>query len=107
MCWPARRRGGSNQCVNADCLTALQSEYFVQQGLEWEIRDDLRRRVDFREMNLVKDWPVLPSFDIIFLRNVLIYFDVETKRTVFARDSPLALRWLPVAGRRGNHAERG
>jgi chemotaxis protein methyltransferase CheR len=41
--------------------------------------------VDFRELNLVKDWPLMPPLDLIFLRNVLIYFDVETKKAILAR----------------------
>ena len=36
-------------------------------------------------MNLVREWPVLPPLDIIFLRNVMIYFDVETKKSILAK----------------------
>ena len=39
--------------------------------------------VEFVEMNLTQTWPSLPRMDIIFLRNVLIYFDVPTKRRIF------------------------
>jgi chemotaxis protein methyltransferase CheR len=35
-------------------------------------------------MNLIKDWPWLPPLDIVFLRNVLIYFDVASKKTILA-----------------------
>jgi chemotaxis protein methyltransferase CheR len=42
----------------------------------------LRRNVSFRLMNLTAPLPVMQPFDVIFLRNVLIYFDVATKRTV-------------------------
>jgi chemotaxis protein methyltransferase CheR len=58
---------------------------FIPKGDTWEIRDDLRRRIDFREMNLVKDWLPLPPLDLIFLRNVLIYFSIETKKVILAK----------------------
>ena len=41
--------------------------------------------VDFREFNLVRAWPPLPPMDLVFLRNVMIYFDVETKKTILGR----------------------
>lgn len=83
----ARARAGrfSQLEVNRGLPASLLVKYFVRQGSDWEIKEDLRRRVDFREMNLVKDWPLLPPLDIVFLRNVLIYFDVETKRAILAK----------------------
>lgn len=71
--------------VNRGLPAALLLKYFVRQGAEWEIREDLRKRVDFRELNLVKDWPHLPQLDIVFLRNVMIYFNVENKKAILAR----------------------
>ena len=83
----ARARSGrfSQLEVNRGLPAALLIKHFVRQGADWEIREDLRRRVDFREMNLVKDWPLLPPLDIVFMRNVLIYFDIETKKTILAK----------------------
>ena len=40
--------------------------------------------VEYRRVNLVEPWPALPHADVILLRNVLIYFDMETKRQVLA-----------------------
>lgn len=60
-------------------------KYFDKVGLEWQLHDAIRQRVEFREMNLTRPWPPMPQADIVFLRNVLIYFDVETKRDVLAR----------------------
>ena len=84
--WPAVPRGLFQSARKHRGLPAsLLVKYFVREGASWKIRDDLRRRVEFREMNLVKDWPSLPPLDIVFLRNVLIYFDVETKKTILAK----------------------
>lgn len=58
---------------------------FTPKGDAWEIREDLRRRIDFREMNLVKEWLPLPPLDLVILRNVLIYFSVETKKTILGK----------------------
>jgi len=83
----ARARSGRfNQLeVNRGLPASLLVKYFARRDAEWEIREDLRRRVEFREMNLVKEWSYLPTLDIVFLRNVLIYFDVETKKAVLAK----------------------
>ncbi len=48
----------------------------------------LRERVSFRRMNLSQPLPTLPTFDVIFLRNVMIYFNNETKREVIERLMP-------------------
>ena len=50
---------------------------------------ELRSRVQFRQVNLNESLPKLGEFDVIFLRNVMIYFDLETKRQVVARMLPL------------------
>ncbi len=55
-------------------------KYFTQSDRDWVIKPDLIRMTDFRSFNLLKDLTVLGRFDIIFCRNVLIYFDVPTKR---------------------------
>jgi len=83
----ARARSGrfSQLEVNRGLPATLLIKYFARQGADWEIHEDLRKRVEFREMNLVKDWPWLPRSDIVFLRNVLIYFDIETKKSVLAK----------------------
>jgi chemotaxis protein methyltransferase CheR len=57
-------------------------QYFERAGAHWRVLPSLRRNVSFRLMNLTTPLPAMAPFDIIFLRNVLIYFDVATKRTV-------------------------
>lgn len=64
---------------------AMKTKYFTDRGGGWEFRDDLRRRVDFREMNLVGSWCSMPSLDLVFLRNVLIYFEPKTKEAILAK----------------------
>jgi chemotaxis protein methyltransferase CheR len=79
------RTGRFNQLeVNRGLPASLLVKYFVRRGAEWEFRQDLRRRVDFRELNLVKGWPWLPPLDLVFLRNVLIYFDLRAKQAILA-----------------------
>jgi chemotaxis protein methyltransferase CheR len=53
-------------------------------GPNWRVCDEVRATVTFRELNLIRPWPVLPPTDLIFLRNVMIDFDVETKREILA-----------------------
>ncbi|HXD88870.1 MAG TPA: CheR family methyltransferase [Urbifossiella sp.] len=80
------REGRYNQIeVNRGLPAALLVKYFQQRGNLWELKDDVRRMIEFREMNLVRAWPIMLNADLIFLRNVLIYFDVETKKAILAR----------------------
>jgi chemotaxis protein methyltransferase CheR len=57
-------------------------KYFVKEDLQWRIKPALRAVVEFREWNLLADLRALGQFDIIFCRNVLIYFDAPTKSRV-------------------------
>jgi chemotaxis protein methyltransferase CheR len=68
--------------VNRGLSAALLVKYFVRDGLDWEIRAELKRRVQFEELNLIGKWPTMEKFDLIFLRNVLIYFDQPTKISI-------------------------
>jgi chemotaxis protein methyltransferase CheR len=68
--------------VNRGLPAGQLVEYFERAGTHWQITSSLRRNVTFTLMNLTAPLPAIPQFDIIFLRNVLIYFDVATKKTV-------------------------
>lgn len=59
--------------------------YFEPCGDRWQVERRLRDSVEFRQLNLIDTWPNLPRMDIVFMRNVLIYFDVETKQTVLRK----------------------
>lgn len=71
--------------VNRGVPTTFLSKYFQKQDLHWQVREDLRLDIEFREMNLVGTWPLLCQMDLIFLRNVLIYFDVDTKKKILTK----------------------
>ena len=60
-------------------------KYFQREGLEWQLKNELRQMVQFRVMNLTDAWPFLPRADVVFLRNVLIYFDVPTKKQILGK----------------------
>ncbi|TMI98919.1 MAG: protein-glutamate O-methyltransferase CheR [Alphaproteobacteria bacterium] len=60
-------------------------KYFAQVGDTWQIAPDIRAMVQFRPLNLLADFTSLGRFDVIFCRNVLIYFDQETKIGVLNR----------------------
>ena len=68
--------------VNRGLPASQLVQYFERAGAHWRITAPLRRNVSFRLMNLTAPLPAMQPFDVIFLRNVLIYFDVATKRTV-------------------------
>jgi chemotaxis protein methyltransferase CheR len=80
------RSGRFNQLeVNRGLPASMLVKNFSRQGDEWEIKEELRKRVEFREMNLAKEWIPMPLLDVVFLRNVLIYFDVETKKVILSK----------------------
>jgi chemotaxis protein methyltransferase CheR len=60
-------------------------KYFKQVGELWQINAEIRAMVQHRQLNLLHDFSQLGVFDVIFCRNVLIYFDQETKMQVFNR----------------------
>ena len=60
-------------------------KYFTQTGELWQVNADIRAMVQHRQLNLLQDFSHLGSFDVIFCRNVLIYFDQETKTAIFDR----------------------
>jgi chemotaxis protein methyltransferase CheR len=64
---------------------ALLLKYFTQIGENWQLVPELREMVKFRQLNLLRDFSSLGSFDVIFCRNVLIYFDSTTKTDVLQR----------------------
>jgi chemotaxis protein methyltransferase CheR len=72
--------------INRGLPMQLLLKYFTKQGLNWQIKEEIRGGIEFQEVNLIERWPpTLPTMDIVFLRNVLIYFDPATKTSVLKR----------------------
>ena len=63
----------------------LLVKYFKQNGELWQISQEIRAMVQHRQLNLLHDFSQLGTFDVIFCRNVLIYFDQDTKISIFGR----------------------
>jgi chemotaxis protein methyltransferase CheR len=63
----------------------LLVKHFTQTGELWQLNADIRAMVQHRQLNLLQDFSHLGTFDVIFCRNVLIYFDQDTKAVIFDR----------------------
>ena len=72
----------------------LLVKYFTQVGENWQIAPEMRAMVQFRPLNLLNDFTPLGAFDLVFCRNVLIYFDQPTKTGVLDR----LARQMPADG---------
>lgn len=97
----------------------LLMKYFTQAGEMWQISESIREMVSYRPYNLLNGYSALGQFDVIFCRNVLIYFHQETKGDILDRlrrqmpeDGTLFLgaaetvlglseKFKPVPGKRG------
>jgi chemotaxis protein methyltransferase CheR len=60
-------------------------QFFQQVGEQWRMAEEIRRMVQFRHLNLIDSFSLLGTFDVVFCRNVLIYFDQDTKIAVLNR----------------------
>lgn len=60
-------------------------KYFIEQQGNWKIKDEIRALISFERRNLLQPFGPIGPFDVIFCRNVAIYFDVPTKRDLFCR----------------------
>lgn len=63
----------------------LLHKYFTAKGINWKIKDELRAMVTFKKLNLLQSLDVLGKFDIIFCRNIAIYFTLEDRKNLFYR----------------------
>jgi chemotaxis protein methyltransferase CheR len=83
----ARARSGtySQLEVNRGLPATSLVKHFTRDGASWRIAPAIASAVTFRQLNLVRPFPPLGRFDVVFLRNVLIYFDVATKGDILRR----------------------
>ena len=71
--------------VNRGLPATTLVRHFERSGLGWRISPALSAQVQFKQLNLMRPFPLLGKFDVVFLRNVLIYFDLATKRDILRR----------------------
>jgi chemotaxis protein methyltransferase CheR len=81
------------------CRSGLYSQFEISRGLpahylprffqrfemQWQVKQEIREKIDFRYLNLYENWVGLPRLDIVFMRNVLIYFDSDTKKAILEK----------------------
>ena len=72
----------------------IRMRYFTPADKGFRVKKELTDLLEFRKMNLADQWGMMPKFDIIFIRNVLIYFEDETKQNILAQ----AARFLDPEG---------
>jgi chemotaxis protein methyltransferase CheR len=71
--------------INRGLPAAKLVRHFTRAGTEWQVNEPLRRLVEARRLNLAAPFPPLPPIDVVFLRNVLIYFKLDTRRQILER----------------------
>jgi chemotaxis protein methyltransferase CheR len=72
--------------VNRGLPVTLLTRYFKQLGLHWQLKPEILAMVRLQFLNLAESWnETVPPADIVMLRNVLIYFDVETRKAILGR----------------------
>jgi chemotaxis protein methyltransferase CheR len=97
-----RARGGIYQQieVNRGLPAALLIKYFRRTGLDWQLSEQVRKMVRFETIDLRQNMRALGPFDLVFCRNVMIYFDNETKRNIMKEIHSTLFRdgWLLLGG---------
>jgi chemotaxis protein methyltransferase CheR len=71
--------------VNRGLPAKFLVRFFKRERLRWKIDPRIKKMVQFRQINLIEPWSFIGRQDIILLRNVLFYFDIETRKTVLSR----------------------
>lgn len=66
-------------------LPGYQQKYFVTEGVVCQIKDEIKNMVQFKQFNLQENFSRLPDFDLVFCRNVAIYFSVDFKKELFRK----------------------
>lgn len=97
-----RARSGKYQQieVNRGLPATLLIKYFGRSGTEWNLSDQVRRMVHFETIDLRKSMRALGPFDLVFCRNVMIYFDAKTKMNILKELHGTMFRgsWLLLGG---------
>jgi chemotaxis protein methyltransferase CheR len=97
-----RARSGKYQQIemNRGLPASLLVKYFLRSGVDWQLREPLRRMAHFETIDLRRSMRSLGPFDLAFCRNVMIYFDAETKRNILKELHGTLFRggWLLLGG---------
>ena len=97
-----RARSGKYQQieVNRGLPAALLVKHFRRAGVDWQLSDPVRKLATFETIDLRKSMRALGPFDLVFCRNVMIYFDAETKRNILKELHGTLFRggWLLLGG---------
>ncbi len=82
-----RARAGSYSQIemNRGLPASQLVRHFRKTNDSWELKPEVRERVEFQELNLAVPWPVLPQMDLVLLRNVLLYFEPTLRKRVLRR----------------------
>jgi chemotaxis protein methyltransferase CheR len=81
----AKQAQYENVALGRGLSDSRRQQFFKREGDSWQVVDEVRNRVSFREQNLLQGFSTLGKFDIIFCRNVLIYFSGERKQDILQR----------------------
>ncbi len=83
------QRGSEGSYSDLEVIRGLSerriADNFRRSGDRWLVDEQVKQRVNFRYLNLIHSWPTLPKMDVVFIRNVLVYFDHPTKCNLFAK----------------------
>lgn len=71
--------------VNRGLPAAMLVKYFERDGVDWKVKDEIRRTVRFERLNLLHPWPSDLRPDVVLMRNVMIYFNPKTKKELLLR----------------------
>lgn len=97
-----RARAGNYQQIEVSrgLPASLLSKYFRHSGMSWQLSEEVRRMVRFESIDLRCNMRSLGPFDLVFCRNVLLYFDIETKRSIMKEIKGTLIRggWLLLGG---------
>jgi chemotaxis protein methyltransferase CheR len=97
-----RARAGKYQQieVNRGLRAALLVKHFRRAGVDWQLSEQVRRMVRFETIDLRKSMRAIGPFDLVFCRNVMIYFDAETKKSILRELHTTLFRggWLLLGG---------
>jgi len=97
-----RARAGKYQQieVNRGLPAAMLVKHFRRSGVDWQLNEPVRRMARFETIDLRKSMCALGPFDLVFCRNVMIYFDAETRKSILQELHGTLFRggWLLLGG---------